>query len=97
VGTPSGALTATMSTSLAKGQWSHLAVVFNGSTVQFYVNGVQVSTGILNATITARGNPLRVGADASPEQFYKGLLDNVRIYNRTLPAADVQGDMNSAV
>ena len=97
IGTPSGVLSATMSTPLAKGQWSHLAVIFNGTTVQFYVNGTLVSTGTLNAIITARNNPLRVGADASTGQFYKGLLDNLRIYNRTLSAAEIQGDMNTGI
>jgi hypothetical protein len=65
--------------------------------VQFYVNGAPVSTASLNATITARNNPLRVGADASSEQFYKGLLDNVRIYNRALSTTEVQADMNTGV
>jgi glucose/arabinose dehydrogenase/chitodextrinase len=97
VGTPGGVTSAAMTSSLAKGQWSHLAVVFNGSTVQFYVNGALVSTGNLSATITARGNPLRVGSDASTEQFYKGLLDNVRVYNRALSSADVSADMNAAL
>ena len=95
VGTSSGLVGVAMTSSLTKGQWSHLAVVFNGSTVDFLVNGVLVSTGNLNATITARGNSLRVGADASGAQFYKGLLDDLRIYNRVLSAAEVQAAMNT--
>ena len=27
---------------------------------------------------------MNIGADASPAQFYKGMLDDLRIYNRVL-------------
>jgi hypothetical protein len=55
-------------------------VIFNGATVQFYVNGTLVSTATLSASITART-----------------LLDNLRILQPHLSAADVQGDMNTGV
>ena len=86
-----------MDTALALNQWSHLAIVFNGSQAQFYVNGTLAGTKPLTATITARGQLMRVGADASPWQFYRGALDNLRIYNRTLTASEIQSDMNTAV
>ena len=55
-----------MDSALALNQWSHLAIVFNGTQAQFYVNGALVSSKPLNATLTARGQLLRVGADADP-------------------------------
>ena len=45
-----------MDSALALNQWSHLAVVFNGSQAQFYVNGTSSARKPLTATITARGN-----------------------------------------
>ena len=86
-----------MGSALALNQWSHLAVVFNGSQAQFYVNGTLVSTKPLTASITARGKPVRIGADATTRQFFRGVLDNLRIYNRTLTASEIQSDMNTAV
>ena len=77
VGTSTGLSAAAMDTALALNQWTHLAVVFNGLTTQFYVNGTMVSSKSLSASITARGMALRMGADAATTQFYKGLLDNV--------------------
>jgi PKD repeat protein len=76
---------------------SHLAVVFNGTQAQFYLNGVLMGTSAVNASITARGNALRIGADANTQQFFKGLIDDLRIYNRALTAAEVQGDMNAGL
>jgi hypothetical protein len=97
IGTSTGLAGAGMDTALGVNQWTHLAVVFNGLTAQFYVNGTVVSSKSLLASITPRGMALRMGADASTGQFYKGLLDNVRIYNRTLTPAEVQTDMNTGL
>jgi hypothetical protein len=93
VGTTGGVQLASMGSALALNQWSNLAIVFNGSQAQFYVNGALVTTASLSASITARGNALRVGADASTQQFFKGSLDDVRIYTRALTTAEIQADM----
>jgi glucose/arabinose dehydrogenase/chitodextrinase len=97
IGTTGGVLTASMGSALPLNQWSHLAIVFSGTQAQFYLNGTLVSTKPLSASITARGNVMRVGADLDPSQFYKGLLDDVRIYNRVQTAAEVQADMNTGL
>jgi glucose/arabinose dehydrogenase/PKD repeat protein len=97
IGTTTGLRGANMDTALALNQWTHLAVVFNGLTAQFYVNGTMVSSKSLSASITARGMALRMGADADTQQFYRGLLDNVRIYNRALSGTEVTTDMNSGL
>ena len=96
VGTTSGVLSASMGSALALNQWSHLALVFNGSQVQYFVNGVLLTTAPLPATITARGNSLQVGADNNISQFFNGSLDEVRIYNRALTAQEVQDDRTIA-
>jgi glucose/arabinose dehydrogenase len=97
IGTPTGALVAASGTTLPFNQWSYLAITFDGAQVKTYVNGTLVNTQALSATITARGNPMRVGADASTTQFYKGALDDLRIYNRALTPAQVQSDMTTPV
>jgi hypothetical protein len=97
IGTAAGLTGAGMDTALALNQWSHLAIVFNGSQALFYLNGALVSSKSLNASLTARGRQLRTGADADTAQFYKGILDNVRIYNRALTPSDVQSDMNTGL
>ena len=86
-----------MGAGLAVNQWSHLAVVFNGSQAQFYVGGTLVGTQPLPAVIQARGRPLNIGADITPAQFQRGLLDEVRIYNRPLTSSEVQTDMTTSL
>jgi len=97
IGTTGGVTETSMGSTVAYNQWSHLAVVFGGSQAKFYVNGNLVITNPLGASITARGMPLKIGADANTQQFYKGILDDVRIYNRALTASEVQADMNAGL
>ena len=97
VGTASGLVGVGSDSAIALNQWSHLAIVYNGSQVQFYVNGSLVSSKSLSAAMTARGMTLRMGADADPWQFFRGVLDNVRIYNRSLAASDIASDMATEV
>ena len=78
-----------------QGQWSHLAVVFNGSQVQFYMNGALASTAALAASIRHAATRCYLGADVSADQFFSGSLDDVRLYNRALTQAEVQTDMNT--
>jgi glucose/arabinose dehydrogenase/PKD repeat protein len=91
-----GLIAAEMSTGLTFGTWTHLAITFDGTSVRFYRNGTLVTTRAASGSMTARGNPLRVGADNRPQQFQKGLIDELRIYRRTLSAAEVQTDKNTA-
>jgi glucose/arabinose dehydrogenase/chitodextrinase len=97
VGTASGPLVAVGGTTLPFNQWSHLAITFDGTQVKTYVNGALVNTQALSATITARGNPMNIGADASPAQFSKGSLDDLRMYSRVLTQAQIQSDMITPV
>jgi glucose/arabinose dehydrogenase/PKD repeat protein len=97
LGLGTSTLNASMGSVVPLSQWSYLTVVFNGSQVQFYLNGTLVSTKPMSANITARGNSLYIGADVAPSQFYKGLLDDVRIYNRVLTQTEVQLDMNTSL
>jgi hypothetical protein len=93
VGTTSGVRSASMGSALALNQWSYIAVVFNGSQAQFYVNGTLATTASLPATITARNNSFRLGADSNTQQFFRGSLDEVRIYDRALTGQEIQRDM----
>ena len=80
------------------GQWSHLAVVFDGTRATFYVNGNVVSSPQISAgtlSITPRDSLLHMAADARPSQHFRGTLDDVRVYNRAESQLEVQTDMNT--
>jgi hypothetical protein len=69
------------------GQWSHFAITKNGADVHIYVNGLDVTGPVTNATIVANSSQLVLGANDALTQFFKGGLDELRIYPTALSHA----------
>ena len=77
--------------------WSHLALTYDKVTLRLYVNGTQVGSAAASADIATSSNPLQIGSDSIYGQYFKGRIDEVRIYNRALSATEIQTDMNTPV
>jgi Concanavalin A-like lectin/glucanases superfamily len=82
---------------LATNTWIHVAGTYDGATVRLYVNGVQVSSRAQTGTMVVSTNALQIGGDSIYGQYFPGKIDEIRIYNRTLSAAEIQSDMNTPV
>ena len=79
---------------LPLGAWTHLAATYDGTTLRLYVNGSLASSRAQAGLIAVSGGALRIGGNNSfAGEFFTGLIDEVRIYNRALPQADIQADM----
>jgi PKD repeat protein len=77
--------------------WTHLASTYDGAVLRLYVNGSQVGSRSLSGSIRASSYPLRIGGNSVWGEFFAGRIDEVRIYNRALSVAEIQGDMNKAI
>jgi hypothetical protein len=77
--------------------WSHLATTYDGAAVKLYVNGTLVATTATTGNIPTSTGVLRMGGNAIWGEWFAGLMDDVRIYNRALTQAQIQTDMNTAV
>ncbi len=74
--------------------WTRVAGTYNGTTLTVWVNGVRSSSRAVSGTTCANDEPLAVGAKNAPalgllEAFWDGQLDEVRVYNRALSAAEI--------
>jgi hypothetical protein len=88
--------TVTGTTKLALNTWAHVATTYDGATLRLYVNSVQVSSLAVTGNMAATTNLLRIGGSpALGAQYFTGLIDEVRIYNRALTAAEIQADQNT--
>jgi hypothetical protein len=76
--------------------WTFLAATYDGTTMKLYVNGTLVASKTVSGSIASSTNPLHVGGDWSGEMF-TGVIDQVRVYNRALSAAEISTDMNLPV
>jgi hypothetical protein len=84
-------------TTMVANVWTHLAVTYNGTTLRLFVNGTLVrSQSASGAAITTTG-ALRIGGNSFWGEYFKGLIDEVRIYNRALTATEIQRDMTTAI
>lgn len=83
------------SSALALGTWVHLATTFDGSFLRLYVNGVEVASRSLTGSISTSTGALRIGGNAVWGEYFNGLIDEVRIYNRALTQTEIQTDMNT--
>jgi hypothetical protein len=78
--------------------WTHLAATYDGATLRLYVNGVQSSSKAVTGSIRASAGVLRIGGNGSwGNEWFSGLIDEVRLYNRALTAAEIQTDMAAPV
>ncbi len=86
----------TSNTAFSTGVWYHVAVVFDGtlaaaSRAKLYVNGVlDITADETSATIPNYNSPFKVGLiHTGATTFLDGLVDDVRLYRRALPASEV--------
>jgi alpha-tubulin suppressor-like RCC1 family protein len=82
---------------LNTGVWYHVAMVYNGTNLQGYVNGVLDGSQTVSGTLQATDYPLRIGTYASGYQpwFFPGQVDELALYNRALSATEIQSIYNS--
>ena len=96
-GTPLFYVTAPKATPLASappyraGQWVHLVGTWDGKgTIQLYVNGARGTSTRATKLASTRAN-LHIGrASHHDGEYFAGVIDEVRIYNRALPAEEIR-------
>ena len=82
---------------LTASAWAFLTETYDGSALKLYVNGTQVASTPHTGAITTSTSPLQIGGDSLYGQYFAGLIDNVRVYNVALTAAQIQTDQTTSV
>lgn len=82
---------------LATGAWAHVAATYDGATLRLYVNGVQVRATAHTGPIVDAGGALRIGGNTVWGEYFTGLIDDVRIYNRPLTPTEITTDMTRPI
>jgi len=74
----------------------HVAGVYNGSTATLYINGAPAGTQSLTGNIVSSVGNLTIGQFAvGGFSTFKGLIDEVGIYNRALSQTEIQSIINA--
>jgi len=77
--------------------WSHLASTYDGAVLRLYVNGVQRAQRSAAGVIATSTGVLRIGGNSLWGEFFRGKLDDIRIYDRALGASEVAAGMQTPV
>ena len=77
--------------------WTHLAATYDGARQRLYVNGAEIANRAQTGTIQGSTGALRIGGNSIWGEYFQGRIDEVRVYNRALPASEIQGDMGRAI
>ncbi len=76
---------------IPRGRWVHVAGTFDGTTMRIYVDGDEKARMDRPAPIRANDFPLCLGNYVEGHAaYFRGLLDEVRLYSRALPAEEVR-------
>lgn len=74
---------------LSMGFWQHLAITFDGKNLVLYENGLPLETMPVNMTPNVKGRSLVLGYVPICGQYFKGRLDDFRLYDRGLSAKEI--------
>jgi hypothetical protein len=86
---PGGGFSATASITL--NAWQHITVTFNNTNISIYLNGNLASSVTSILPYTANQNNFSLGWDSTNStRAYNGSFDEVRIWNRSLSAAEIR-------
>jgi hypothetical protein len=97
VGTSNTLYVSADNTPAATGAWHHVAATYDGSStaagVKIYVDGVAQATVVIIDNLTASilaATDLKIGVDVTGQtDAFTGRIDDARVYNRALSAAEV--------
>jgi len=81
-------------------EWHHIALVYDGKKVQFYLDGSAEQEGDLTGNIKKLANPVVMGHNGqkpNPREWYSGLLDEVAIFNVGLSKDDIKTIMTKGL
>jgi len=82
---------------LPENEWHHIAGVFDGSTMKIYIDGILDNSVAASGSISSSVSSIKVfiGAssqNSSPSTFFKGSLDEIRIWNVARTASEIQNN-----
>ena len=76
---------------LSTSRWYHVAATYDGSNLKLYLNGALATTVSATGAIPGDATLLTLGKNpAANDTYFKGKIDEVRVFNTALTAAQVQ-------
>lgn len=79
---------------VGNGTWHHVAATYNGSLIKIYIDGNEVNSRTATGNIRQNSYEIHIGAwYTSDPNYFKGEIDEVRIWNRSRTQQEIQSTM----
>lgn len=79
-------------------EWHQVAVIYNGTTANLYIDGVLEKTETLSPPVnTSQSFFIAAAAKLTPEAFFHGNIDEVRVWNTALTVDQLRYIMNQEI
>ncbi len=81
-----------ISTRVDNNNWYHIVAIYESATQRrLYVNNVLILTSTVSITYDTNVNRWSIGrwGDSTPKSYFKGAIDEVRVYNRALTNTEI--------
>lgn len=76
--------------------WYNIIFMYNGTAMTCYINGVlQATTTSVSITMNSTTHPVKIGTYQNLNDFFKGNMNDVLIYNRALTTDEIYNLYNS--
>lgn len=80
----------TLGTTNIDTQWHKVTITGTDSTMTAYVDGVQIGSGDTNHPLAQENGDIYIGVNFWADQMFRGLVDDVKVYNTASTAEEVQ-------
>ncbi|MDX1952258.1 MAG: FG-GAP-like repeat-containing protein [Verrucomicrobiota bacterium] len=77
--------------------WHHVAASSDGTNIWLYVNGELKATAAVAADFNPTAAGTRFGGEVCCGNYFPGLLDNIRVWNKALSGADILANLNTTL
>ena len=85
-------------THIDDGEWHHVAGSYDGNSLKVYVNGIKEAENNIGK-VTGGSTPehVAIGSDGFGREFWKGVIDEVALFNIALSEDDIGAIMNKGL
>jgi prepilin-type N-terminal cleavage/methylation domain-containing protein len=86
-------------TAVPLNSWHHVAGTYNGNTIRLYYDGAVTGTPVsISESITISSTDFLIGKRSSlNDDWFNGLIDDVRIYNAAIPTSQIEQNYYSGL
>ena len=78
-------------------RWTHVAVTYDMKALRLYVDGTEASHRAMTGRTRRTTDPLWIGGNRPYGEYFQGVIDEVRVYDRALGPSEVRAEMSTPV